>query len=94
LATLGIAKLWESLSISLARILMGFGVGVLTVLVLGLDGVAAGVVIIQASMPVAVFSYLFGLRYNRSPDVLAGSVVLSTLIGFAVLPFILLMVMP
>jgi predicted permease len=41
-----------------------------------------------------VFSYLFGLRYNRSPDVLAGSVVLSTLIGFAVLPFILLMVMP
>ena len=93
LATLKIAKLWDSLSISLARILMGFGVGLLTVILLGLEGVAAGVVIIQATMPVAVFSYLFGLRYNRSPDVLAGSVVLSTLIGFAILPLILYMVM-
>jgi predicted permease len=91
---LKIAKLWDSLSISLARILMGFGVGLLTVILLGLEGVAAGVVIIQATMPVAVFSYLFGLRYNRSPDVLAGSVVLSTLIGFAILPLILYMVMP
>ena len=45
-------------------------------------------------MPVAVFSYLFGLRYGRSPDVLAGSVVLSTLISFLILPLILFAVVP
>ena len=77
----------------MSRILIGLLVGPLVVMMLGL-GAAAGVVIIMAAMPVAVFSYLFGLRYGRSPDVLAGSVVLSTLISFLILPLILFAVVP
>ena len=94
LAALGISKLRDSLSIALSRILIGLLVGPLVVMMLGLEGAAAGVVIIMAAMPVAVFSYLFGLRYGRSPDVLAGSVVLSTLISFLILPLILFAVVP
>ena len=44
-------------------------------------------------MPVAVFNYLFALRYNRMPETIAGSVVISTLISFATLPVLLYLVL-
>ena len=48
-----------------------------------------GVMIIQAAMPVAAFSYLFAARYQRHPDDVAGAIVISTLISFVSLPFLL-----
>jgi len=45
-------------------------------------------------MPIAVFSYLFALRYGRSPEALAGSVVLSTVLAFVALPVVLYLVLP
>ena len=53
-----------------------------------LEGVDRGVLILQSSMPVAVFNYLLALRYQREPGEVAGMVVLSTLLAFALLPFI------
>jgi malate permease and related proteins len=47
------------------------------------------VTILQSAMPVAVFSYLFAVRYNRSPEEVAGTVVISTLLSFASLPALL-----
>ncbi len=55
---------------------------------LGLEGVDRGVLILQSSMPVAVFNYLLALRYQREPGEVAGMVVLSTLLAFVLLPFI------
>jgi len=43
---------------------------------------------LQSSMPVAVFNYLLALRYQREPGEVAGMVVLSTLLSFVMLPFI------
>ena len=54
----------------------------------------AGVLIVQCSMPIAVFSYLFALRYGRSPESLAGAVVLSTVLAFLFLPLVLYLVLP
>lgn len=89
LARFHISSLTHSLMLSLLRLGMGFVVGALLSWLLGLDGVAGGVLILQSAMPVAVFSYLFAVRYNRSPEEVAGTVVLSTMISFLTLPALL-----
>ncbi len=45
--------------------------------------------IVQCSMPVAVFNYLFAEMYNRSPADVASLVLVSTLISYATLPILL-----
>jgi predicted permease len=45
-------------------------------------------------MPVAVFNYLLALRYHREPQEIATMVVISTLLSFLTLPFLLLLLLP
>lgn len=84
---------WSDFSRSLffgtARILLGLGAAVTVVWMLDITGLTRGVIIIQSAMPVAVFNYLFAVRYNRSPEQVAGIVVFSTLVSFVLLPMIL-----
>ncbi len=75
--------LWGSL-----RIVLGFAVAFATAWVFGFDGVAKGVLILQGSMPAAVFTYLFAARYDRSPEDVAGIVLSSTLISALTLPLL------
>lgn len=89
-----IASLGRSVGLSLLRLCTGFVVGVLAAQLLGLEGAARGVLILQCSMPVAVFTYLFAVRYERQPSEVAGTVVISTLISFATLPLLLWYVLP
>ncbi len=89
LARFEITSVKRSLLIALLRLGMGFAVGVLVVGMLDLTGVMRGITILQSSMPVAVFSYLFAVRYNRSPEEVAGTVVISTLLSFVSLPALL-----
>jgi predicted permease len=88
LARLKVAEWKHSLLFSLVRVLGGFGLAVLVAGLMGLEGVDRGVLILQSSMPVAVFNYLLALRYQREPGEVAGMVVLSTLLAFALLPLI------
>jgi len=88
LAQLKVAEWKHSLLFSLIRVLGGFGLAVLVAGLFGLEGVDRGVLILQSSMPVAVFNYLLALRYHREPGEVAGMVVLSTLLAFMLLPFI------
>lgn len=87
LARLKVADWKHSLLFSLIRVLGGFGLAVLVTGWFGLEGVDRGVLILQSSMPVAVFNYLLALRYEREPGEVAGMVVLSTLLAFVLLPF-------
>ncbi len=89
LAELRLHGLPRTVALSILRLGMGVAVGFALSAVLGLEGVARGVVVIQCSMPVAVFNYLFAERYNRSPEAVASLVVLSTILAFAMLPFLL-----
>jgi hypothetical protein len=50
-----------------------------------------GVLLIQSSMPVAVFSYLFAARYDRHPEDAAGAILVSTAVSFLTLPALLLL---
>ena len=45
-------------------------------------------------MPVAVFNYLWAVRYDTAPEEVAGMVLGSTLLSFATLPFLLAFLMP
>ena len=52
-----------------------------------------GVVILESSMPVAVFNYLWAVRYGNAPEEVAGIVLGSTALSFLTLPVLLLVVM-
>ena len=93
LARLTVQGVVRAVILSVVRIGGGLAVGVLLVWAFGLTGPAAGVVLIQSSMPVAVFNYLFAQYYDNSPAEVAGLVVVSTAISFATLPFLLAFVL-
>ncbi len=78
-----------SLGMSVMRLVIGFSVGLVLVEILNFEGTMRGVMIIQAAMPVAVFNHLLAARYQRHPDDVAGAIVVSTLISFVSLPFLL-----
>lgn len=79
----------HALIYSLVRILGGLVAALAVTHWLQLDGVARAVVLIQSSMPVAVFNYLFAVRYQRQPEAVAGLVVMSTFLSFVSLPLLL-----
>jgi predicted permease len=78
-----------SLRIACGRLALGFVAGLVIAELLSLEGVVRGVVIVQATMPLALFNYLLAHQYKREPAQIAGSVVLSTLISFATLPLLI-----
>lgn len=92
LAKLEIRSLGVGLAVATARLLIGFAAGAATAWAFGLRDEAAGVLVLQSSMPIAVFSYLFALRYGRRPEAVAGAVVQSTALGFLALPAVIWLV--
>jgi len=89
LAKLQVGGLGRSLGFSVLRLVGGFAVGVAIAYLLGLEGAARGSVIIQSAMPVAVFTYMFAVRFDNRPEEIAAMVFISTLLSFALLPFLL-----
>jgi hypothetical protein len=94
LGRIEVRNLHSSLLLSLFRLLTGFGVSLGVAALLGLEGAARGVLIVQSTMPVAVFSYLFAVRYERKPEEIAGAIFISTILSFLTLPLLLWYVLP
>jgi predicted permease len=72
----------------LIRLMIGLVVAIAVAEVLGLTGMARGVLVLQGAMPSAMFSYLFAARYDRAPDDVAGIVLLSTAWSVVTLPLV------
>ncbi len=89
LASLKMASIGRATVFSVARLTGGFAIGWAVATLLGLEGAARGVVVVQASMPAAVFNYMFAERYNNRPEEVAGVVVISTLLSIFALPLFL-----
>ena len=68
---------------------LGMSIGIATASYFGFEGVERNVLIMQMSMPVAVFSYLLASRYNRNPDEVASLIFTTTLISFITVPLML-----
>jgi predicted permease len=89
LGSLRVRSLPRNLFLSLVRMIGGFALSFLVAWLLDLPPMARGVLLIQASMPVAVFNYLFAQFYNRRPEDVAAMVIISTLLSFVTLPFLI-----
>ena len=93
LATLKIHFWKRSLFFSLVRIGGGLLLGFTACKFLGLTGTSRNVVLLQSAMPVAVFNYLLALRYGHNPQEVAAMVLVSTLVAFIGLPFLLMVIL-
>jgi len=88
LAQLKITALRLAIYLALVRLVMGLVVSTLVIIGLGLEGEPAGVVFLLSVMPIAVFNFLFAKHFDRSPDIIAGVIVASTLLVIALLPLL------
>ena len=75
--------------ISTFKLAMGFGVAYLVTYLFGFSGEERNVLIMQSSMPVAVFSYLLASQYNRSPNDVASLIFITTLMSLITVPVML-----
>ena len=83
----------QSLSVTATRLGLGFAAAWTAAWAFGLGHVQTGVLVLQMSMPAAVFTYMMAARYKCEPEGVAGIVFVSTLIGFALMPLTLLLVL-
>ena len=79
-----------SLINSFTRMIIGPIIGLILIEYFSLEGVEAGVLFIQCSMPSAILTYLVGSMYSpkRVVDSIASTIVVSTLISFVTLPIV------
>ena len=75
---------------SIGRVIVGPIIGYLLIIFFNLDGIAAGVLLIQCSMPSAVLNYLVGSIYSpkKIVDNVASMIVVSTLMSFITIPLV------
>jgi len=88
LANLNISAVRETLTIATLRLALGLSLGLAAIELFDLQGMLAGVVLLQATMPSAVFNYVFAQRYNREPDKVAAVILHSTLMSVITLPLL------
>lgn len=92
LARLKIINFGKIFAISFSKIAIGMAIGVAVAALFGYEGIQRNVLIMQMSMPVAVFSYLLASKYNRNPEEVASLIFVTTLITIAVVPLMLLFI--
>lgn len=88
LAQLKVHEVGRNLLLSCVRLAGGFLIALVIARLFDLPPMAAGVLIIQSSMPVAVFNFLFAQYYGRAHADVAAMVVISTGLSFLTLPLL------
>ena len=88
LAQLKVNALGRNLLLSCVRLAGGFLIALAVAYLYDLPPRAAGVLIIQSAMPVAVFNFLFAQYYGRAHADVAAMVVISTALSFITLPLL------
>ena len=90
LTRLKVFSLSNALISSFTRMIIGPAIGFFLIFIFDLKGFAAGVLLIQCSMPSAVLNYLVGSIYSpkKIVDSIASTIVVSTLISFVTIPIV------
>ena len=90
LTRLKIFSFKDAIISSIGRVMIGPIIGFVLIKIMNLTGYAAGVLLIQCSMPSAVLTYLVGSMYSSKKvvDSIASMIVVSTLISFATIPIV------
>ena len=90
LTRLKIFSFSKALISSVCRLILGPIIGLSIIYYYELDGFAAGVLLIQCSMPSAILNYLIGSIYSpkKIVDNIASMIVVSTLLSFITIPIV------
>jgi hypothetical protein len=80
----------SSLISSIGRVIIGPIIGFVLIKIFNLSGFAAGVLLIQSSMPSAILTYLIASMYSSKEivDNIASMIVVSTLMSLVTVPII------
>jgi malate permease and related proteins len=84
-----VVRFSHTFGMSTLRIGLGMLVGWGVAKGLGLSQEMAGAVIVESSMPVAVFNYLYAEMYGNDPHEVAGMVMVSTFLSIISLPVLI-----
>ncbi|WP_148253587.1 AEC family transporter [Aidingimonas lacisalsi] len=93
LASIQVRNLKSGLGFSLLRTLTAAVVAYIVGMLLSLPPLAHSILVLQMSMPIAVYNYLFAQRSQREPQYVAALVFCSTLLSFLYLPVLLAFMM-
>jgi len=87
---LKIFSFFKALVSSIGRLILGPIIALSIIYYYDLDGFAAGVLLIQCSMPSAILNYLIGSMYSpkKIVDDIASMIVVSTLLSFITIPIV------
>ena len=90
LTQLKVFSLKQSIITSIGRVIFGPIIGYLIIKMFNLSGFAAGVLLIQSSMPSAILTYLIASMYSpkKVVDNIASTVVVSTVMSIFTVPII------
>ena len=81
----------KALVCSVGRVILGPIIGFVIIKIFNLNGFAAGVLLIQCSMPSAVLNYLIATMYSSKKivDSVASTIVVSTFMSFITIPIVI-----
>ena len=83
----GLRRLWPEVGyVTVVRLGLSAVIGAGLAVAVGLEGDVLHTVVIMAAMPSAMMSLVLGTRYGLRSDVLAGAVVVTTLLATVTLP--------
>ncbi len=88
LSEINVTHISRSVLFGALRIFLGFGFGLLAVKILGIEGLLAKVIILQASMPPAIFNFVLAEKYRQNSQAVASIILAGTLISVLTLPLI------
>ena len=91
LTRLKVFSLNKALICSVGRVILGPIIGFGVIKIFNLNGFAAGVLLIQCSMPSAVLNYLIATMYSSKKivDSVASTIVVSTFMSFITIPIVI-----
>lgn len=93
LSEIEISDVWISFLFGGLRIGIGFLLGLSAVWMLGMKSTAAGVVLIDAAMPPAVFNFVLAEKYRKDSRKVASIITAGTLLSIATTPLLLALVL-
>ena len=90
LTRLKVSSWKDSIYLAAIRVILGPIIAIILIKALDLNGLIAGVLLIQSAMPSAVLTYLVGSLYSpkKVVDSIVGVIVASTLMSFVTIPII------
>jgi malate permease and related proteins len=93
LAKLKVNSWKRSFFVSCLRIFGGLAIGWCVCELMDLQSTERSIVLLQSAMPVAVFNFMLAARFNGDTEEAAAMVVVSTLLSFVSLPFLLMWIL-